>query len=173
MRVFYAVTFQEETKEKLKEVKNIIDRNAEKGRFIDYKNYHITLEFMGEVDGDELVKLKDILKELKTFPEVLSFDKIGNFNRRDGDIVWIGIEDNPTLNKLNKKLKSLLESKGFETDKRKFTPHLTIGRKVEMKTSYESIHINAISGKVKSIALMESNRIKGNIVYEPLFEIQV
>ncbi|MFO7888365.1 MAG: RNA 2',3'-cyclic phosphodiesterase [Eubacteriales bacterium] len=173
MRVFYAVTFQEKTKEKLKEVKNIIERNAEKGRFTDYKNYHITLEFIGEVDCDELVKLKDIIKELKTFPEVLNFDKIGNFDRRGGDIVWIGIEDNPILNKLNEELKSLLESKGFETDKRKFTPHLTIGRKVEMKTSYESIHIHAISGKVESIALMESNRIKGNITYEPLFEIQV
>ncbi len=173
MRVFYAVTFQDKSKEKLREVKNIIVKNSEKGRFTDYKNYHITLEFIGEVDNDGLIKLKDILKELTTFPKILNFNKIGNFKRRGGDIVWIGIEDNPALNKLNKELKNLLESRGFETDKRKFTPHLTIGRKIEMKTSYESIHLHAISAKVKSIALMESKREKGKLIYRPIIEIKI
>ncbi len=173
MRVFYAVTFQEKTKDTLKEIKDIVKKNSKKGRFADYKNYHITLEFIGDVDDEKLKKLKDLLKELKTFPKVLNFDKIGNFNRPGGDIVWLGIEDNPNLNKLNEELKNLLESKGFDTDKRKFTPHLTIGRKVEMETSYESIHLHAINAKVESIALMESKRVKGKLVYEPILEIKV
>jgi len=173
MRVFYAITFQEKTKEKLKEIKNIIEKNSKKGRFIDHEKYHITLEFIGEVDSDRLETLKDILNELTNFPKVLNFDKIGNFNRPGGDIVWLGIVDNPTLNKLNEELKSLLEGKEFKTDKRKFTPHLTIGRKVEMETSYEAIHLHSISAKVKSIALMESKRKKGKLVYQPIDEIKI
>jgi len=173
MRVFYAVTFKEKTKKDLKKIKDIIENNSKKGRFSYYKNYHITLEFIGEVDSDKLILLKNILKELKSFPDVLIFDKIGNFIRRGGDIVWLGIEENTTLNELNTELKILLENKGFETDGRKFTPHLTIGRKVLMESSYETIHLHEIKAKVNSIALMESKRLKGKLVYEAVEEIKI
>src|SRR6056297_2260087 len=168
MRVFYAVTFKKKKKKKLKEVRDIIKKNSKKGRFPHYGNYHITLEFIGEVDSDKLIVLRDVLKELKTFPYSLNFDRIGSFNRRGGDIVWIGIEDNSRLNKLNEELKNLLQSKGFETDKRKFTPHLTIGRKVIMESPYESIHLHGINAEVNSIALMESKRVNEKLVYEAI-----
>ncbi len=44
MRVFYAVTFYEETKEKLIEYKNIVVNNSVKGRFTNKNNFHLTLE---------------------------------------------------------------------------------------------------------------------------------
>lgn len=50
MRVFYAVTFYEEAKEKLIEYKNIVVNNSVKGRFTNKNNFHLTLEFIGEVD---------------------------------------------------------------------------------------------------------------------------
>ncbi|MBG0765480.1 MAG: 2'-5' RNA ligase family protein, partial [Tissierellales bacterium] len=94
-------------------------------------------------------------------------------NRRGGDIVWIGVEDNSNLYKLSDELRRLLKEEGFETDKRKYTPHLTIGRKVLMEKSYENIHLHAFDAKVKSIALMESKRIDGELIYQPIAEVEV
>jgi 2'-5' RNA ligase len=173
MRVFYSLNFYDETKNEIKNIKNAVEENSIKGKFVKSKNYHLTLEFIGEVDEEKVKILKKVLCELKTSPYKLSFNKIGNFNRRGGDIVWIGVEDNSNLYKLSDELRSLLKAEGFETDKRKYTPHLTIGRRVLMEKSYENIHLHAFDAKVKSIALMESKRIDGELIYQPIAEVEV
>ncbi|MDU4600300.1 MAG: RNA 2',3'-cyclic phosphodiesterase, partial [Clostridium sporogenes] len=97
MRVFYAVTFQEETKEKLIEYKNLVSNNSVKGRFTNKNNLHLTLEFIGEVDEKELSSLTNILYKLKNPPKELITSHIGSFKRRDKDIIWLGIEENKEL----------------------------------------------------------------------------
>jgi hypothetical protein len=42
-----------------------------------------------------------------------------------------------------------------------------------MEKSYENIHLHAFDAKVKSIALMESKRIDGELIYQPIAEVEV
>lgn len=50
MRVFFAVTFNQKTKEKLLEYRDVVANQSIKGRFTNPNNFHLTLEFIGEVD---------------------------------------------------------------------------------------------------------------------------
>nr|WP_242568050.1 RNA 2',3'-cyclic phosphodiesterase [Clostridium botulinum] len=133
MRVFYAVTFQEETKEKLIEYKNLVSNNLVKGRFTNKNNFHLTLEFIGEVDEKELSLLTDILYKLQNPPKELITSHIGSFKRRDKDIIWLGIEENKELITLQRNLRNLLINNGFKIENRKYKPHITIGREIVTK----------------------------------------
>ncbi|MDU5013262.1 MAG: RNA 2',3'-cyclic phosphodiesterase, partial [Clostridium botulinum] len=137
MRVFYAVTFQEETKEKLIEYKNLVSNNSVKGRFTNKNNFHLTLEFIGEVDEKELSLLTNILYKLQNPPKELITSHIGSFKRRDKDIIWLGIEENKELITLQRNLRNLLINNGFKIENRKYKPHITIGREIVTKCPIE------------------------------------
>lgn len=173
MRVFFAVIFDNETKEKLKFVKEAVLSESEKGKFSNYKNYHITIEFIGEVNYEKIHTLKNILNRLENIPLYIKFNKLGSFKRRNKEIVWIGIEENEKLNKIHSQLIKLLKENKFNVDKRPFTPHLTIGRQVVINKKVEEITFSEIIVPVKSIALMESKRINGRLMYKPIEEIKV
>lgn len=171
MRVFYAVTFQEETKEKLIEYKNLVSNNSVKGRFTNKNNLHLTLEFIGEVDEKELSSLTNILYKLKNPPKELITSHIGSFKRRDKDIIWLGIEENKELITLQRNLRNLLINNGFKIEDRKYKPHITIGREIVTKGFIDKNIFSPIKIPIASIALMESKRFNGQLVYEPLEEI--
>lgn len=171
MRVFYAVTFQEETKEKLIEYKNLVSNNSVKGRFTNKNNFHLTLEFIGEVDEKELSSLTNILYKLKNPPKELITSHIGSFKRRDKDIIWLGIEENKELITLQRNLRNLLINNGFKIENRKYKPHITIGREIVTKGPIDKNIFSTIKIPIASIALMESKRFNGQLVYEPLEEI--
>ncbi|WP_434297637.1 RNA 2',3'-cyclic phosphodiesterase [Clostridium sporogenes] len=171
MRVFYAVTFQEEIKEKLIEYKNLVSNNSVKGRFTNKNNFHLTLEFIGEVDEKELSLLTNILYKLQNSPNELITSHIGSFKRRDKDIIWLGIEENKELITLQRNLRNLLINNGFKIENRKYKPHITIGREIVTKGPIDKNIFSPIKIPIASIALMESKRFNGQLVYEPLEEI--
>ncbi|WP_434304864.1 RNA 2',3'-cyclic phosphodiesterase [Clostridium botulinum] len=171
MRVFYAVTFQEETKEKLIEYKNLVSNNSVKGRFTNKNNFHLTLEFIGEVYEKELSLLTNILYKLQNPPKELITSYIGSFKRRDKDIIWLGIEENKELITLQRNLRNLLINNGFKIENRKYKPHITIGREIVTKGPIDKNIFSPIKIPIASIALMESKRFNGQLVYEPLEEI--
>ncbi|WP_434303365.1 RNA 2',3'-cyclic phosphodiesterase [Clostridium botulinum] len=171
MRVFYAVTFQEETKEKLIEYKNLVSNNSVKGRFTNKNNFHLTLEFIGEVDEKELSLLTNILYKLQNPPKELITSYIGSFKRRDKDIIWLGIEENKELITLQRNLRNLLINNGFKIENRKYKPHITIGREIVTKGPIDKNIFSPIKIPIASIALMESKRFNGQLVYELLEEI--
>ena len=171
MRVFYAVTFQEETKEKVIEYKNLVSNNSVKGRFTNKNNFHLTLEFIGEVDEKELSLLTNILYKLQNPPKELITSHIGSFKRRDKDIIWLGIEENKELITLQRNLRNLLINNGFKIENRKYKPHITIGREIVTKCPIEKNIFSPIKIPIASIALMESKRFNEQLVYEPLEEI--
>ncbi|EPY2304781.1 RNA 2',3'-cyclic phosphodiesterase [Clostridium sporogenes] len=171
MRVFYAVTFQEETKEKLIEYKNLVSNNSVKGRFTNKNNFHLTLEFIGEVDEKKLSLLANILYKLQNPPKELITSHIGSFKRRDKDIIWLGIEENKELITLQRNLRNLLINNGFKIENRKYRPHITIGREIVTKDFIDKNIFSPIKIPIASIALMESKRFNGQLVYEPLEEI--
>lgn len=165
MRVFYAITFHKEMKEKLVEYKNIIASNSVRGgRFTNKNNFHLTLEFIGEVDEKRLSLLKNILYKLKHNPKEIIVSHIGSFKRRDKEIIWLGIEENKELMILQRELRDLLINNGFKIEDRKYKPHITIGREIVKKNStdediYPPLHI-----PIYSMAIMESKRVNNELV---------
>ena len=114
--------------------------------------------------------IKDTIEQVAFEPFTMNMSKVGYFKRRDGNIYWLGIEDNEILFGTQAKLHKLLIKQGFKLESRPYKPHITIGRKVKMKENFNPENlfnsINQISINVDKIDLMKSEYIDGRLVHQ-------
>lgn len=93
---------------------------------------HLTLKFLGETSENQLAELRKIIKtisrEISNFK--LQIAETGVFpNARSARVLWIDVKDEAgNLAKINDLLEAECEKIGFAKEKRKFVPHLTVGR---------------------------------------------
>jgi len=91
-------------------------------------NLHITLKFLGEVDGKKAEATKGALSGIK-FPAFdVRFSGIGAFpNERSARVIWVAAQS-AELPKLAALVEDALASLGFAREQRGFSAHLTLGR---------------------------------------------
>src|SRR5437588_2213259 len=101
-------------------------------RWLDPAGIHLTLASLGELTDEQLVEAMQAaeLAARKVPPFGYRLSHPGVFGSpRQPRVIWIGI-DEPTgrLLQLHQALNRELEQRGFEVDKRPFSPHLTLSR---------------------------------------------
>ena len=102
-------------------------RRANGGRVTRAEAIHLTLAFLGEVDESRLTSLKSISP--KSRKHRLPIEEAGYWARNR--IVWVGPYETPKpLELLAVDLGSELREQGFRSEKRKFSAHVTLLRKV-------------------------------------------
>jgi len=163
MRLFIAVNFNEQTKKELLSIQNELRQYIYNGRFTTPENLHLTLVFLGECDDKQTDLLKSIIDNIKFEPFVIYMNRVGRFKRDDGDLWWVGVQDNNRLTKLYNDLTDKLKYSSFKVEKRKYKPHITIGRKIV--TDKEPWSITPFSEDIISIELMKSEQINGVLKY--------
>ena len=99
----------------------------------------------------------------------LTFDKVGYFKRNGGNTWWTGLQDNKPLSGLQADLMRRLSQKGFVLENRKYTPHVTIGREVKIRTGFVQPEVPQVSFNVKSIELMKSGHINSKLTYTQVY----
>ncbi len=172
IRVFFAIEFNDEVKKYIFDRQKIVREISKKGNFTLKKNIHLTLKFIGEVNSNEMNTLKkavDVVANQNAAFKIV-MDKAGKFDRGNQSIVWIGIERNSRLEKINNDLEQVLSQWGYEKENRKFKPHITVGRQVVFKEQESLSHIQVSKAAViNKISLMESKRVDGVLTYVPLY----
>ena len=90
---------------------------------------HLTLRFIGEVDGGRFRDVSDALREVNGDAFELTLKGVGHFPpRKDPEVVWVGVEKNDTLTQLHNRIESVLARAGVDRDSRKFAPHVVLAR---------------------------------------------
>ncbi len=119
-----------------KELRNFIislkkELSSEKIKWVDFKNFHITLKFLGDTPENLIPQIEKTLKNIsKNFQKFdMQLKGIGVFKDiANPKVLWIGLEKNETLNELYLQIEKNVEILGFKKENRNFSPHLTIGR---------------------------------------------
>ncbi|WEX88837.1 RNA 2',3'-cyclic phosphodiesterase [Sinorhizobium garamanticum] len=113
-------------------------------RWIDVENYHITLRFIGDVDGrtaDEIVERLDRIER----PEFqLQLTGTGAFGSKKPHSVWAGVSNEPEMFALQAEIERICQRLGLSSDPRKFTPHVTLAR---LRSSRVEDVVNYLSGR--------------------------
>lgn len=134
---------------------------------------HLTVEFLGEIENSRLNLIKDSIDKLDFPAFLLELTKAGYFSRPDGNIYWLGIKENITLINLQKNLRKSLLSSGFELEDREYKPHITLGRKVILKDSFNLSELEESVGKIQiainKVDLMKSEFKNGKLIYTLLY----
>lgn len=98
-------------------------------RWIDPDNYHITLRFIGDVDGqtaDEVADSLDRLSHSLRFPVRLTH--MGTFGGDKPRALFAGVEPSEALSRLQSAQERVLQKVGLAPEGRKFVPHVTLAR---------------------------------------------
>lgn len=107
-------------------------------RWVDVAGIHLTLAFLGELDDDRLALAMEATRaaahDFPSFEYRLTAPGVFG-SPRQPRVVWMGVEDAPLaqlhgspLQRLHHTLNRELQWRGFETEKRPFSPHLTLAR---------------------------------------------
>lgn len=172
MRLFIALEFFTETQERFSFYRDLVQKRAKKGTFVPDGNFHVTLLFLGDVDEARVDGIKRVMDSITLPPLRFSFERIGYFDpKRPGRIYWVGIRKEERLEKIYTELYKGLGELGFRLDKRPFSPHVTLGRRVEVDEAAEKAiteDFRPFQSAPRSLTLMLSERSEGRMVYTPL-----
>jgi len=132
IRSFLAFELPQEIKRTIFNVSEDVRRFSLDVRWVKASNIHLTIVFMGNVLSEHLEGINDeVLKVCKRYgPFNISLKSIGVFsNRRNPRVMWVGLEgDIERMSYFRDALQKRLKSFGVKEEKRRFNPHLTLGR---------------------------------------------
>ena len=96
-------------------------------RWVKPENMHVTLHFLGEVDGARLDDVDLALSGVMAEPFTLQLAGAGEFGGAKGPrVVWAGLAPSPALEQLHGRVAGALARFGVETEARRFVPHVTL-----------------------------------------------
>jgi len=163
MRLFIAINFNKDTHSQLLALQDELRSMSERGRFCMPENLHLTLVFLGECNAGQANYVKTIMDAVSFEPFDLIIDCIGRFKRNGNDLWWAGVKESTALSHLQRCLTDKLIAAGFALEKRKYTPHITLGR--EIVTDAVPKQIDSFGEMVSKIDLMKSERVNDKLVY--------
>ena len=98
-------------------------------RWIPPENLHLTLRFVGEVDGGAAEELDAELAAIDLGAFALTLSGVGVFERgRHPHTLWAGVAAEPALPCLHERIELAAQRAGLEPESRRFKPHVTLGR---------------------------------------------
>ncbi|MCH7487587.1 MAG: RNA 2',3'-cyclic phosphodiesterase [Proteobacteria bacterium] len=98
-------------------------------RWIRPENMHVTMRFIGEVDGAGADDAHMALRGVRGWAFPLSLSGLGSFQSgRRLRLLWAGVEDQPVLVRLRDDVETALVRSGLEPERRKFKPHVSLAR---------------------------------------------
>ncbi|GAB6853831.1 RNA 2',3'-cyclic phosphodiesterase [Asaia astilbis] len=92
------------------------------------QTYHLTLRFMGEIRArPQLEEIDHALSAISVPPFDLELAGVGVFSRPTRSRLWVGVPPSEPLTALQAKIESALRRAGLPPEKRRFTPHISLG----------------------------------------------
>lgn len=132
---------------------------------------HLTLRFIGEVDGRDAAAIDDVLATIRVPRFSLELKGVGEFGGRNPRALWAGVRDDTALTHLQRKVESAVQRVGLQPEERKFSPHVSLARlrgsPRERVITFLSSHALYASGpfEVNAFLLYSSTLTPGGSLY--------
>ncbi|MBI9055163.1 MAG: RNA 2',3'-cyclic phosphodiesterase [Bacteroidales bacterium] len=155
----------------------------EKIRWVDFKNLHLTLFFIGDTSEDLIHKVRKSLRANLSNIEGfnLNCESLGVFrNIYCPRAIWFGFKDSVKLQILKTVIDRSLKELGDFNEERAFKPHLTIGRTKDIKDKdklkalmldFENLKIDEF--QIKEIIFYESILTSKGAIYKEIDKFQL
>ena len=132
IRTFICIDLPETVKDRLDELVKLLRTVDAQVSWVRSKNIHLTIKFLGNVAVDKLDAVKNVVQRAAASagPIEIVVGGVGCFpSARSPRVLWVGLAGVPApLVTLYNAIEDGLDREGFAREKRKFAPHLTIGR---------------------------------------------
>ncbi len=177
MRTFVAIEISnDDIINSIKKFQSEININANP---VGPKNFHFTLQFLGEVSEEISQKIIQALRKIEFSSFSVNLKGVGAFPKpKFPRVIWVGTDDDGgnMLIQLSKKVEKVLEPLGFFSNK-PFKPHITIFR-IKKKIGDITNELNSQKTvdfgmqEVTNLKLKKSELTPSGPIYSDLEEIK-
>lgn len=137
-------------------------RPIDKCRLVAAHKLHVTLCFLGATTTDAEDCTRQMADKVVWKPFELHFDRLGWFARPR--VLWAGCSVAPVgLDELVGRIQTGLAGCGFEPERRRYQPHITVARKVTRPPQANEIEV--ITCYFDSFSLVESKMDQRGVEY--------
>lgn len=161
------------------EVQGRLKATGAKVKLVEPENIHLTLKFLGEIEDHQVAEISRFIEGISFDPFEFKVECVGVFpNLRRPATIWAGITEGVgELVDIFGLVNEGLAQFGFEKDRRRYSPHLTIARVrggenrdslVEELLQMENYQFGSI--KVDRIKLKKSVLTRSGPIYSTLAE---
>ena len=187
VRTFVAVEITPGVRSRARQLIEKLSATGANVKWVEPENLHLTLAFLGEVDVLEIPELCETVRQSVGDYEPFDIEVrgVGAFpDLRRPRTVWIGVENGAEeMIALHGSLEKGLTKLGYRAEKRRFRPHLTLGRvrnapqgqgvddlgrAIEQFRDYQ-----ADTMSVAEVIVFSSRLDRGGPEYEPLGTIEL
>ncbi|MFQ5509035.1 MAG: RNA 2',3'-cyclic phosphodiesterase [Leptospirillia bacterium] len=124
-RLFVAIDFPDPVRQQLA----LLCHGLPDTRWMPQEQLHLTLRFIGDVDGATFLDLQDALEGVHHPPFELSLKGTGHFPPRgEPRMLWAGVAPGEGLSSLHHQVERTVVAAGLEPDHRNYFPHVTLAR---------------------------------------------
>lgn len=184
IRSFLAIELPRMILKKIEEVQEDLKLSRADVRWVSPEKIHFTLKFFGNIEESKVETIAQAIGEpVHSTPSFsLSVRGMGGFpHLKNPRVIWMGLMDGKgMLGPFQKQLETELGKLGFESEKRPFQPHLTLGRvnsgrgRDELIGRMEKYREEAFGElRVERVILFKSDLRPSGPIYTPLREIKL
>jgi RNA 2',3'-cyclic 3'-phosphodiesterase len=125
IRTFIALQLEASIRSRLSE----LARTIPGARPVPPEQIHLTLRFIGDIDGILFQDIKEGLSEIAAATLTLSIRGVGHFPPRGAPrVIWAGVEPAAALTGLRSGINRVLTEFGIPGEERRYHPHITFAR---------------------------------------------
>ncbi|MBS4535203.1 RNA 2',3'-cyclic phosphodiesterase [Clostridium sp. D2Q-14] len=177
MKTFIALDFDKKTKKNLGNIQKYLKTSASKGSWVYIDNFHLTLKYLGITSIDNLEEIKKKLREIarKSLNIKLKYTNLGYFRGKDVlRVLYLDLKgETEKIYEMKNKIDTNLEVIGFHKEKKKYIPHITLGRRIVFENRIYEINENIKNElnkpfKLDKLILFKSEQIDNKRVYTPV-----
>ncbi len=124
IRLFVALTLPDRVLDELER----LEAGVPGARWQTREQLHLTLRFIGEVDGRDAAAVDDALSIIEAPRFSLALKGVGEFGGKAPHALWVGVCDKEEVVFLQRKIETGLQRAGLPPERRKYIPHVTLAR---------------------------------------------
>lgn len=163
-RLFFALWLTDRQRESLRDIVQPVLSGIE-ADFVDRRNWHVTLVFIGDFDGQKLPELFSSVSDIAVEPFRLRFDRASFWPRPK--IACLETATVPEeLQRLVLRIHDAVRSFGVPPENHSYRPHITIARRA--RSFPQQRLARTIELQCDSFELVESVSVRGGVQYRPL-----
>ena len=176
IRLFVALLFPEQIKARLGELIDDLKPRSRGIKWVEPKDIHLTLKFIGEVPQKKVGPITEILETVLAGRRQFEGRLVGagGFpNLRNPRVLWVGLEGAAPAVEIARELDQRLVPAGIKAEKRALSPHLTLGR-VKKPGDFSDLaaHIQGLKFDAGAVILDRVALVKSTLTPSgPIYEI--
>lgn len=163
-RLFFAIWLTDRQRESLRETVQPALSTIE-GDFVDRRNWHVTLVFVGDLPVNKLAGLQASVADIRVEPFRLRFDRATFWARPKIACLETAIIPDE-LTRLVEQIRGAVEPFGISPEEHSYRPHITIAKRARSFTTQRLAR--AVELQCSDFALVESVSVRGGVQYHPL-----